>query len=329
MNDHFISLIAGFAPLFAPELIIQQVPPGLLVSVKEVQDSLASLNVDKAIGADMLANRVVKEFAPELALHIMSIYNHSLVEGYVPDLLKHSIINPLPKVSPLNEIQSDLRPISLTCTLAKVMEGFARSRLVSQISDKLDPQEYMYAREGHSSKDALIYLLQAIHEATDKGDCSSRMFYADSSIGFDLIDHNTLLRELVCFGIDPVLINWIKGFLTNRLPVVRIGNSLSNWKSPNGGIPQGTKLGLILFAVMTNKLLRNWHLGITFVDDTTPLEILPRNGISLLNYAVRGIHQFSAEHHTKLNPKKCKEMLIKFMHNFNFCLRPMVSSGTG
>ena len=39
--------------------------------------------------------------------------------GHVPDLLKQSIINPLPKVSPPQEIQSDLRPISLTCTLAK------------------------------------------------------------------------------------------------------------------------------------------------------------------------------------------------------------------
>ena len=121
-----------------------------------------------------------------------------------------------------------------------------------------------------------------------------------------------------------MLINWIKGFLTNRLQVVRTGNSQSNWKSPNGGIPQGTKLGLILFAVMTNNRLRNWHLRIKFVDNTTALEILPRNGISLLSHAVRDIHQFLAEHHTKLNPKKCKEMLIKFMHNFNFSLRPIV-----
>lgn len=38
-------------------------------------------------------------------------------------------INPLPKVSPPKEIQSDFRPISRN--LVKVMEGFARSRLVS------------------------------------------------------------------------------------------------------------------------------------------------------------------------------------------------------
>ena len=44
------------------------------------------------------------------------------------------------------------------------------------------------------------------------------------------------------------------------------------------------------------------------MDDTTALEILPRNGIGLLNAAVNDIHKFSLEHNTKLNPRKCKEI---------------------
>ncbi|KAK2555818.1 hypothetical protein P5673_022447 [Acropora cervicornis] len=72
LNDHFISLTTDF------------VPPGLLVSVREVQDSLSSLNVGKAIGPDMIPKRVLKEFAPEFAplIIIMDIYNCSLREGY-------------------------------------------------------------------------------------------------------------------------------------------------------------------------------------------------------------------------------------------------------
>ena len=71
------------------------------------------------------------------------------------------------------------RPISLICILAKVMEGFARTRLVSQLSDKLDPRQY--AREGHSTSDTLIYLLQEIHEATDREHCGARIFFAHYS----------------------------------------------------------------------------------------------------------------------------------------------------
>ena len=89
---------------------------------------------------------------------------------------------------------------------------------------------------------------------------------------------------------------------------MRIGNSLTDWKPPRGGIPQGTILGLILFAVMSNNLLRDWHLRIKFVDDTMALEILTGSVISLLNIAANGIHKFSIEHNMKLNPKKCKEM---------------------
>ena len=36
-----------------------------------------------------------------------------------------------------------------------------------------------------------------------------------------------------------------------------------------GGVPQGTKLGVILFIVMTNKLLWEWNLRTKFVDDTS------------------------------------------------------------
>ena len=106
------------------------------------------------------------------------------------------------------------------------MEGFARSWLVAQISENLDPR--LYARERHSTTDALIYILQGIHEVTDSGNCGARMFFADYSKGFDLIDRSILLRELALFDINTVLINWIRAFLTERSQAVRIGKSLSD-----------------------------------------------------------------------------------------------------
>ena len=99
---------------------------------------------------------------------------------------------------------------------------------------------------------------------------------------------------------------------------------MSDWKTPKGGIPQGTKLGVILFSIMTNSLLRAWNLRIKFVDDTTALEIIPRNSVSLLNFAANDIFEFSNEHKMKLNPSKCNEMLINFMSNHNFVINPII-----
>ena len=87
----------------------------------------------------MIPNRVREEFAPELAPVIIDLYNRSLVEGYVPDLLKGSIVNPLPKVFPPQEIKSDLRPIAPTCTIVKVMKDSQGADLLYKFLRTLIP----------------------------------------------------------------------------------------------------------------------------------------------------------------------------------------------
>ena len=75
---------------------------------------------------------------------------------------------------------------------------------------------------------------------------------------------------------------------------------------------------------MTNNLLKDWKLRIKFVDDTTALENLPKNGCSLLNLVANDICKLSNDKNMSLNPKKCKEMLVNFMHNNHFVLSPII-----
>jgi len=114
----------------------------------------------------------------------------SLSEGFVPDTLKTSIITPVPKVCLPQDIKSDLTPIALTSCLVRVLEGFTNKRLLRQVTDTIDPCQY--ARHGHSTAHALIYLMQVIHEAVDFGIYSARTFFADFTKGFDIIDHSAL-----------------------------------------------------------------------------------------------------------------------------------------
>ena len=53
--------------------------------------------------------------------------------------------------------------------------------------------------------------------------------------------------------VDSALLSWIAPFLTDRQQVLRIDATSSNWKFLEGGVPKGTKLGVILFTVVTNK----------------------------------------------------------------------------
>ena len=78
----------------------------------------------------------------------------------------------------------------------------------------------------------------------------------------------------------------------------------------NGGIPQGTRLGSILFAVMVDDLLRSWGPRVKFVDDLTVLEIVPRNSPSVMRYFANDIHSFAINNNMRLNAKKCKLLQV-------------------
>ena len=108
------------------------------------------------------------------------------------------------------------------------------------------------------------------------------------------------MEELRGLEVSPSIIRWITGFLAGGNQAVRIEETLSDWKTLNGGIPQGTKLEVILFAVMTNRLLHHWHLRTIFVEDTTAVEVLPRNSISYINMVAEDVHHFSSSHRMKL-----------------------------
>ena len=112
-----------------------------------------------------------------------------------------------------------------------------------------------------------------------------------------------------------------------QVSFIQTSSVLSDWLTLKGGVPQGTKLGVILFTVMTNKLLLDWRLCIKYVDDTSALEIIPRNSPSLLNVVASDIHNFAIAHNMRLNPTKCKEMYINFLRNSNCLINPIIIGG--
>ena len=170
VNDFFISLSDHFIPLHYLPPMHQDIPPDLLASEMEVYKALSTVKTGRAVGPDFIPNKIPKEFATELAPVVKNIFNSSMVEGCLPDLL-----NPIPKVSPPSTIESDLRPIALTCTLAKVMEGFVRDGLVDSVSVGLQLIPASMYVPVIQPLDALVYLLQL---SNIRG---ARLFLADFS----------------------------------------------------------------------------------------------------------------------------------------------------
>jgi hypothetical protein len=115
-----------------------------------------------------------------------------------------------------------------------------------------------------------------------------------------------------------VLLGWISAFLTDRTQAVRIDGVLSERKQLRGGISQGTKLGVILFNKMTNDLLLDWNLRIKFVDDTSALEIIPRNSISLLDIAANTTNNFAVSRNMLPPPQAIQPVMSMPVRRLNF-----------
>ena len=70
-------------------------------------------------------------------------------------------------------------------------------------------------------------MLQAISEAVDSGEASARIFFADFSKGFGLIDHTILMHELSKLEVHPALLSWIAALTgcSDRRNSIRLANA--------------------------------------------------------------------------------------------------------
>jgi hypothetical protein len=80
----------------------------------------------------------------------------------------------------------------------------------------------------------------------------------------------------------------------------------------NGGVPQGTVLGPLLFLIMINDLLENWNDRWKYVDDTSVSECVEPSSASNLQEVVNYISTWTNNNNMKLNISKCKELIIDF-----------------
>ena len=100
---------------------------------------------------------------------------------------------------------------------------------------------------------------------------------------FDRIDHTIAIQKIISFGVKPTLIRWIADFLTERTQCLRYRGVTSEWVTLKAGVPQGTKLGPIVFLIVINNALRDSNIAYwKYVDDVTVYQSY-ETALNLLN----------------------------------------------
>ena len=157
-----------------------------------------------------------------------------------------------------------------------------------------------------------LSLVHYVLSTTDASNSAVRLFLLDFSKAFDRIDHNILVEKLQKMNAPQTILNWIRSFLSDRRQRVKLTNCESDRQTLNGGVPQGSVLGPVLFLVMTNYLLTDWHNRWKYVDDCSFAEsVTPMKG-SKLQELVNVIYNWTESNNMKMNIGKCKEMIFDF-----------------
>ena len=93
--------------------------------------------------------------------------------------------------------------------------------------------------------------------------------FLDVSSAFEKVWHNGLLSKLSQIGVNGTFYNVLSSYLSDRKQIVVVDSQKSEMLEVKSGIPQGSRLGPLLFIIYMNDIINDIESDILiFADDT-------------------------------------------------------------
>lgn len=285
------------------------------VDSNELNEAISSLNMNSAPGEDSIYNVYLKNLPSKYFEILKKLFSRCLTEGYYPSSWKIALITMIPKKT-RSENPSDYRPISLTSCLGKLLEKIVKKRFQRFLDENRIIVSYQSGfRRQRSTRDNLFFLTQKIAESFNRNKKLLSLFF-DISKAFDKVWHEGLMFKLIQIGTPRYLIRWFKSFLFNRFFLVKIGNYKSPLCPIEAGVPQGSVLSPLLFAVYINdiptKETSNVAQSLLFADDLVTFFMFNKTGglEKTANKYLKDLENWLSKWKMKVAASKCNYIIF-------------------
>ena len=173
---------------------------------------------------------------------------------------------------PSYNVTSAFRPITITSYVAKLLERVLECRLRKYVEDKgVLPTAQHGFRKGRSTGTYICNMIRALQHNRNTKQLTAGLFI-DLQKAFDSVWVNGLLYRLANLGIVGKFLTVITSFLKPRYVQIKVNDYTSGPLPCHVGVPQGSVLSPLLFAIYIHDMLDNTSgLQLQYADDCSIL----------------------------------------------------------
>ena len=217
-----------------------------------------------------IPGKILGEISTPISFSMSRLFNNLFEIGYFPDIWKMAHVTAIYKKSGPKTCKTSYRPISLLPTISKVFESVVHDRLIKHcIENNVISEKQAAYLKGDSTISQLLYIVHNIRKNWTNKKMTHGLFL-DVSAAFDKVWHDGLLAKLNQIGVEGQFLATISSYLTGRKQVVVVDNIKSKPLDIKAGVPQGSRLGPLLFFIYINDIVKDIESDILiFADDTS------------------------------------------------------------
>ena len=137
--------------------------------------------------------------------------------------------------------------------------------------------------------------------------------FLDVSAAFDKCWHSGILAKLKQNKVDGKCLELFSSYLSGRKQVVVVNGTKSETAEVKAGIPQGSRLGPLLWILFVNDIIKNLEAEVLlFADDTCLFATAPdpAQTAGILNRDLNRIFDWANSWKVKFNPLKSKDIIF-------------------